>query len=591
MPRVYKKKIGPEGNRNYNLEYLKRAVIAVKRGQLSIRGASEQFAVPFSTLRRWVKEPDLLKYGGQTALTEAEEKKLVEGLLTCANWGFPLQIRDVQDVVKSFFDRQGRTMKQFNSNRPGTDWVKNFLKRNRELTVKMSENIKRVRASVTRETIQEYFVNLENTLEGVPPSHIVNYDETNFTDDPGNKKVVVKRGVKHADRIMDSSKTSVSVMVAGAGDGTVLSPYVLYKAKYVYPGWMEGGIPGSAYNSNSSGWFDSIIFEEWFRQILLPYIRRLPRDIPKVIIGDNLSSHLTLSVIEDCVQHNIRFTLLPPNSTHLCQPLDVAYFRPLKGAWRTVLEEWKKRNRGVIPKTEFPRLLAKAFETVGSNNSKNILAGFKACGIVPFEPNRVMQKIPQHRQLEDNGEIAERSWTETFVDHLKDMRQGPSGTHRGRGKRVNVRAGRSIVPSDITIVNEKNAEAVPEEAPEQIPDDNDNASENNSVHSLESGRSISEDDGFEKTLNEGDFVLTEFLTEKNSRLFIGKIEKKIDEDKFTINFLRKVPGKKQTYFVFPLVEDRQEVTKNIIRKVVLGRDLRRGRFEFNKKITNIHNLE
>lgn len=50
-------------------------------------------------------------------------------------------------------------------------------------------------------------------------------------------------------------------------------------------------------------------------------------------------SHLTLKVIQDCETKDIRFVLLPPNSTHLRQPLDVAYFCPLKRAWRKVLDD------------------------------------------------------------------------------------------------------------------------------------------------------------------------------------------------------------------------------------------------------------
>jgi len=41
------------------------------------------------------------------------------------------------------------------------------------------------------------------------------------------------------------------------------------------------------------------------------------------LIGDNLSSHINVAVLELCQQHNVSFVALPPNSTHLTQPLDV----------------------------------------------------------------------------------------------------------------------------------------------------------------------------------------------------------------------------------------------------------------------------
>jgi ABC-type uncharacterized transport system substrate-binding protein len=64
------------------------------------------------------------------------------------------------------------------------------------LTLRFGENIKRVRASVTKTTLQLYFNNINNILKDVSPTNIFNYDETYFVDDPG-KKLVVRKGTKH----------------------------------------------------------------------------------------------------------------------------------------------------------------------------------------------------------------------------------------------------------------------------------------------------------------------------------------------------------------------------------------------------------
>lgn len=127
------------------------------------------------------------------------------------------------------------------------------------------------------------------------------------------------------------------------------------------------------------------MFESWFNEILLPYAKKL--DGLKVLICDNLSSHLSLNVIKLCQEHEILFVLLPPNSTHLCQPLDVAFFRPLKAAWRRVLDEWKIHNKGVIQKSAFPRLLKETFEKIGTSSKSNVISGFRKAGIVPLLPD------------------------------------------------------------------------------------------------------------------------------------------------------------------------------------------------------------
>ena len=46
------------------------------------------------------------------------------------------------------------------------------------------------RANVSQEDAYQDFKNFERVLNGVPPENIFNFDETNFKDDPGNKKVM-----------------------------------------------------------------------------------------------------------------------------------------------------------------------------------------------------------------------------------------------------------------------------------------------------------------------------------------------------------------------------------------------------------------
>lgn len=112
-------------------------------------------------------------------------------------------------------------------------------------------------------------------------------------------------------------------MMCGNAIGEILPPYVVYKAKDLWENWTLHGPKGCRYNATISGWFDAhIIFTDWFNKTLLRHPKKKPGK--KVIIGDNLSSHLTPYVIDQCKKENFYFVCLPPNSTHLTQPLDVA---------------------------------------------------------------------------------------------------------------------------------------------------------------------------------------------------------------------------------------------------------------------------
>ena len=209
---------------------------------------------------------------------------------------------------------------------------------------------------------------METTLhydgKPIPSSHIFNFDETNFSDDPGSKRAIFKRGVKYPERIKDSTKTSISVMFCGSADGIIIPPYVVYKADGLFNSWTENGPPKTRYNRTKSGWFDSRIFLDWFESAFLVAVKsklgRNRSDIPVVLIGDNLSSHFSPDVISLALANNVRFVCLPRNSTHISQPLDVAFFGPLKRQWRKVLDKWKdsnKKKKKNLNKDDFPKLL------------------------------------------------------------------------------------------------------------------------------------------------------------------------------------------------------------------------------------------
>lgn len=197
---------------------------------------------------------------------------------------------------------------------------------------------------------------------------------------------------------------------------------MVYKASHLYDTWVKNGPEGTRYNRSASGWFDGDCFTDWLETLAVPYLEK--KDGKKVLVGDNLSSHLSLKAVQLCKEKNIDFVFLPANSTHLTQPLDVAFFKPLKTAWRQVLEQWKKtdgRDMKSVPKGCFPRLLKLLVDRISPNSEINIRAGFRKSGLVPLDSTPVLSKLPtQKRSTEDEKDAVD----ETFVRLLKEMRFG-----------------------------------------------------------------------------------------------------------------------------------------------------------------------
>jgi hypothetical protein len=169
MPRSYKRIPGSRNYAAYTPAKLNAALEAISKG-LTQRQASVKFGIPRSTLKNKVAGKHGKKFGGQTALTEQEETTFSKYCISMSTFGFPLDTWDLRCVVKSYLDRQGRVMKQFKNNLPGSEWTMSFLKRHPELSIRFASNIKRKRAQISTDTINEYFTNLASELDGVPPS-------------------------------------------------------------------------------------------------------------------------------------------------------------------------------------------------------------------------------------------------------------------------------------------------------------------------------------------------------------------------------------------------------------------------------------
>lgn len=197
MPRNPKSPIGTRMYTNYKPETLQACLRAIKSKQMTQRKASEHYKIPRSTIKNKLKNLHNKSVGRPTVFTPAVEASFAQHCIKLADFGFPLLPSDLKMSVSRYLDCKGDRVSQFTNNIPGYDWIRGFLKRNHDLSVKVSANIKKSRANITADDINDYMDRLEQTLAGIPPSRIYNYDETNLTDDPGTKKVISKRGSKY----------------------------------------------------------------------------------------------------------------------------------------------------------------------------------------------------------------------------------------------------------------------------------------------------------------------------------------------------------------------------------------------------------
>ena len=135
-----------------------------------------------------------------------------------------------------------------------------------------------------------------------------------------------------------------------------------------------------------------------------------------VLIGDNLGSHFSPSVIQECVNRDIYFICLPPNVTHLCQPLDVAVFRPTKIELKDILDTWHWESKCMdnLPKTVFLSLLYKLMRRL---RSKNLVSGFRTSDMYLLDRHQLLKHLPN---LLTSDEIDNAVFNESVLQILKE---------------------------------------------------------------------------------------------------------------------------------------------------------------------------
>ena len=168
----------------------------------------------------------------------------------------------------------------------------------------------------------------------------------------------------------------------------------------------------------------------------------------KVLLGDKLSSHISPKVIEACEENEIKFVCLPPNSTHIAQPLYVAFFKPLKTAWRKIITEYKDspagRTKASLDKQQFPELLNKLLTALGPNQARNLQSGFRKCSVYPVNVNELLTKF-RERGFYDK-EALEESFNIFLIDKFKSLES--VGTNKRKTK-LSVPAGKSVSIEDL----------------------------------------------------------------------------------------------------------------------------------------------
>lgn len=391
MPKIKKER---KIQKSYCEESVQKALDEIKNGA-SKKATALKYGVPRATLQFRLSEKfKKTEKGPCPILTKEEEQSLVNWILESHKKGFPRRKEDIQASVKRFLDAVVRKT-PFKNNVPGKHWYEAFLRRHPILVLRTSEAVTSASANVAEADIRKWFGQIENYLKEKKyfsilkdPTRVFNGDETCFLFCPKIGKVIAPLGAKNVYEVdQGDAKQNLTVMFTFSASGDVTPPLIIYPNKRL-SATIQKSIPDHwGIGLSDNGWMKAEIFVDYIKNILHPYIIDKRLELPVILFLDGHKTHLTYEVCTLCNELNIILIALYPNATRILQPADVSSFKPLKNGWKKAVSEWRRENPYTkFGKEHFAPILNAALTNL---KSETIVKGFEACGLCPWNPDRI----------------------------------------------------------------------------------------------------------------------------------------------------------------------------------------------------------
>jgi len=316
-------------------------------------------------------------------------------------------------------------------------WVSRFLERNRDhLTSKWTSGIDRNRHQADSEyKYKLYFDLLHSKIVeyNIEPRNTYNMDEKGFLlGVTGRSKRVFSRQLydrkEVSEALQDGSREWITLLACICGDGTVVSPAIIYPGKGpLQSSWLEHLEVGKHQifaATSPSGWSNNDLGLAWLEQVFERSTKAKARSFYRLLLLDGHGSHVTMNFIEFCHAHKILLMVFPPHATHSLQPLDVVMFKPLSSFYSSELAAYLHRSQGLVAvkKRDFLPLFWAAWEL--SFTSQNVLKAFEATGVSPPNADKVLNRFRKAPSDENEDPGFEPEGNRTSWNQLRKLYDG-----------------------------------------------------------------------------------------------------------------------------------------------------------------------
>lgn len=138
------------------------------------------------------------------------------------------------------------------------------------------------------------------------------------------------------------------------------------------------------------------------------------------------SYRFSLEVLDFARANGVEIIGFPSNSTHILQPADLSVFGPMKHYASVARAAFAQR--GVISRSNIVHVLSQA--VLAAASPQNIISGWARAGLVPFNPEAVLERKKQVSGDAEGSDEKKRAKAERKAKKREEKDSGAGGVSR-----------------------------------------------------------------------------------------------------------------------------------------------------------------
>ena len=234
------------------------AIDAIKNKEMGFLKASKTFGVPKTTLHRHLKGDNKYALNGkkhvgrQVDLPKDIEAQLVEHAIDLEARFYGLTPQNLRRLAYQIAEiNQVKTRFNHDEKLAGKKWLRGFLKRHPEISLRLPEATSLARASgFNRSQINAFFNLLTKTVEenNISADHIYNMDESGISVVQKMTKILAKKGKRQIGSITSMERgQTVTIICSNNAAGSFVPPGFIFPRVRMKPELTDGAPPGSMF--------------------------------------------------------------------------------------------------------------------------------------------------------------------------------------------------------------------------------------------------------------------------------------------------------------------------------------------------------